>query len=410
MLKKIFSTVVFCFLIVSCASHKYEFKNFKYPEPVDTQNKPIKTICRKRYDLQGIYIDSRFDGARVNDARRINDTLVEIDIEPENYPINNSPWYAFKITSDSLQKIWIKLFYKSGHHRYFPKTSSDGQHWNPIDSSEVIMDTTGQTFMFSIKVKPSILWVAAQPVVNTEYVHRWILQIQKHSLVYDAKSIGKTVLKRDIPFFKIGINNGQKKKIILLFSRQHPPEVTGFFALQSFINELLHNDSLSERFYKDYEFWVFPLINPDGVDLGHWRHNANGVDLNRDWAVFNQPETLSVRNFSVSEANRTLQNVILGIDFHSTFQDIYYVNDQSDYTLSRNLIRFWTNSIDRSVAPFKTIYDASPIKKPVSKAWFYYQFGAAGVTYEVGDNVPVNLIDRKARAAAISLMDLLLQK
>ena len=30
---------------------------------------------------------------------------------------------------------------------------------------------------------------------------------------------------------------------------------------------------------------AFPLMNPDGVDLGHWRHNAGGIDLNRDWST-----------------------------------------------------------------------------------------------------------------------------
>jgi hypothetical protein len=31
--------------------------------------------------------------------------------------------------------------------------------------------------------------------------------------------------------------------------------------------------------------------NPDGVDKGHWRLNDGGVDLNRDWGPFTQPET-----------------------------------------------------------------------------------------------------------------------
>ena len=39
---------------------------------------------------------------------------------------------------------------------------------------------------------------------------------------------------------------------------------------------------------------VYPLMNPDGVDEGHWRHNTGGIDLNRDWAHYNQPETRQV--------------------------------------------------------------------------------------------------------------------
>ena len=28
-----------------------------------------------------------------------------------------------------------------------------------------------------------------------------------------------------------------------------------------------------------------------------WRHNANGVDLNRDWTAFTQPETQAIKNY-----------------------------------------------------------------------------------------------------------------
>ena len=41
---------------------------------------------------------------------------------------------------------------------------------------------------------------------------------------------------------------------------------------------------------------VVPLANPDGVEQGHWRHNAQGVDLNRDWDRFQQPETRALRD------------------------------------------------------------------------------------------------------------------
>ena len=38
-------------------------------------------------------------------------------------------------------------------------------------------------------------------------------------------------------------------------------------------------------------------MNPDGVDLGHWRHNAGGIDLNRDWSVYNQKEIKTTVDF-----------------------------------------------------------------------------------------------------------------
>ena len=60
---------------------------------------------------------------------------------------------------------------------------------------------------------------------------------------------------------------------------------------------------------------VFPLMNPDGVDLGHWRHNAGGIDLNRDWALYRQPETRLVADFIVKEVKTQKSQLVLGLDF-----------------------------------------------------------------------------------------------
>lgn len=46
-------------------------------------------------------------------------------------------------------------------------------------------------------------------------------------------------------------------------------------------------------------------MNPDGVDNGHWRHYAGGIDLNRDWANFNRPETRAVKTFMENKIKET---------------------------------------------------------------------------------------------------------
>ncbi len=46
--------------------------------------------------------------------------------------------------------------------------------------------------------------------------------------------------------------------------------------------------------FEEHNFLILPLLNPDGMALGHWRHNLGSVDLNRDWGIFGQPETTAV--------------------------------------------------------------------------------------------------------------------
>jgi len=42
------------------------------------------------------------------------------------------------------------------------------------------------------------------------------------------------------------------------------------------------DSELAREFRRRFSIIMVPLLNPDGVVLGHWRHNVNGVDLNRD--------------------------------------------------------------------------------------------------------------------------------
>ena len=77
-----------------------------------------------------------------------------------------------------------------------------------------------------------------------------------------------------------------RPEFILLIGRQHPPEVTGAIAMRSFIDTVLADSDLGRQFRARFKLAIVPLVNPDGVAGGHWRHNVNGVDVNRDWGPF----------------------------------------------------------------------------------------------------------------------------
>ena len=96
--------------------------------------------------------------------------------------------------------------------------------------------------------------------------------------------------------------------------------------IQSFLSTILDGSELSDVFLKTYRVIAFPIANPDGVDLGHWRHNHGGIDLNRDWSVYNQPEIKQIVKFINNASEEDEGAVILGLDFHSTKKDIFYTN------------------------------------------------------------------------------------
>lgn len=77
---------------------------------VSTESKPIDEQTKRVIDLGGgVYLSNNFKGGRLNDAWLENDTLVSLLINPESWPINQSPWYAFRIWGDSTKAVTLTL-------------------------------------------------------------------------------------------------------------------------------------------------------------------------------------------------------------------------------------------------------------------------------------------------------------
>lgn len=390
-------------------------------EKVDTRNHAIIPQWRGKQTVGDVTFDNDFAGARLNGITQDNDTLYTAIIAAENYPINPSPWYAFKISAKTPRTIWVHLTYLNAKHRYFPKISRDGKTWQTVDSSDCILekDTSSKARTFQenalsesaylrIRADERPLWVAAQELMTSKTVADWTKGLSKKSFV-SREIIGKSLQNRPFYCLRIG-ENKEDSKIMIVIGRLHPPEVTGQLALQSFVETLCENSETAKKFRENYTVFVVPMMNPDGVDNGHWRHNAGGIDLNRDWADFNQKETQIVRDFLRKTINGTSKKLYFGIDFHSTWDDIFYTNTTEKPTNMDGLIKRWFSELEKAIPNYKVNARPSKITPGViSKAFFNREFNAEALVYEVGDNTPRDFTALKSRTAGEKLMLLALE-
>ena len=196
---------------------------------------------------------------------------------------------------------------------------------------------------------------------------------------------------------------------LVVLGRMHPPEITGALALFPFVERLLSDSPLAIRFRSKYNILVVPNINPDGVQAGNWRHNMNGVDLNRDWNQLQQPEVTAVHKYLQSLIS-TGNVMSMGIDFHSTKSDVFYTMP-ADYGLKRpQLVNNWVESLNGKYQGYKIIQKpGSNPDKGVFKQYFADNYNVHGVTYEMGDNTDREFISTFASDAADSLMETMLR-
>jgi murein tripeptide amidase MpaA len=146
--------------------------------------------------------------------------------------------------------------------------------------------------------------------------------------------------------------------------RQHPPETTGALALIGFVERLFETDALAKRFRDEVGILLYPLINPDGVDKGYWRHNVQGKDLNREWGLFSQPENRAIDTDVAQWLEKHDTQLIKAIDFHSTHYEVFYTQpDQSAETMP-DLLGDWLADFE---ALMSARFDDFDIRRQVSK-------------------------------------------
>jgi hypothetical protein len=424
-----FSTSLFTLLLAGCAQAPQApqvpaAQPYQGQPPirgaVDTTSRPTdrqgKGVFPFRED--GVYFSNEFDGARLNHVERTGPNAYTITITPENSPVNMSPWYAFQVWSAKPAEIAVKLVYPdNARHRYTPQLSSDGLQWTPLEAGRIAeegkADAAGATARpksatLRLKTGSAPLWVAGQELHTSQRVFGWIDDIsRRHGLA--VSEIGRSTGGRPLKLLAIG--NAAANNAIVVIARQHPPEVTGYFAMQSFVEALAADTELARRFRQDWTVYVVPLMNPDGVDGGFWRHNVGGIDLNRDWADFNQPETRAVRDFLQSRADAGTK-FWFGIDFHSTWDDIYYTLAPQFKGNLPGLVPAWLDRIQAEIPHYRPVIQPSDRLEPttVSRNYFLKAHGMEAIVFEIGDNTPRDLIREKGTVGATELMKLLLAK
>jgi len=382
-----------------------------------TKSRPTQKQWRGTFDFPNmeVFISNDFQGGSMAGMMAENDSTVVGLITAENTPINESPWYAFKIWAKEKKEVYVRLTYQEGSkHRYYPKYSKDKIFWAALDSADFLgplqfgYADRPQTTTMRLHVGPDTLWVAGQEMYTSDQIYGWVDLLSSRPDI-SQREIGKSVEGRPIKAMEIG--DRTNPNMVMIISRQHPPEVTGYLAMKTFVETLGGDSDLARQFRKKFTTYVVPLVNPDGVDNGFWRHNTRGVDLNRDWADFNQPETQAVKDYMHMRVDDTAGKFYFGIDFHSTWEDIYYtVGDKYDQGNIPGLVPRWLDSVKDRLPGYELNISPNNNMEPtlVSRNYFYITFGAESLVYEIGDNTPRGFLEIKSRTGAEELMKLLL--
>jgi len=333
------------------------------------------------------------------------DNHVRLDIRPESSgKINNSPWYAFKLSSTSPMTATISLRYHGGHHRYWPKVSTDGLHWTRLDPQHVTSSASGRRAEFEVDLTSDPVWIAGQELITPVIYDVWNHKIAK-AVDLPIMVLGNSTAGLPIYVFD---SNAASREVLFLVGRQHPPEVSGAFAFFAFTETILGDSDLSQEFRARFRVIAIPLLNPDGIVGGNWRNNLGGVDLNRDWGPFTQPETQLVADL-LENLDASDSKIRMFIDFHSTADNVFYA--LPGVTHPPDFIATWLKRAQPRTQGYPFALTQGPASSmAIAKNYIYERYGIPSVTFEVGDETDRDVARDAAKVFAEELMQLMLKQ
>ena len=352
-------------------------------------------------------IDTLFEGG-VFHRCDVRDGKFVITIRPEDSKVVvPMPWYAFRASPKrSGEAVILMGFVGADADRFWPKISRDGVNWRRLPADAVAVSSDNKRLGLRIALSEAPVWIGSQQLVTTSYYDAWSRTLAEREDV-TVRLLGRSLRGRPIAVAETEI----KPQAVLLLGRQHPPEVTGALTMQAFVATVLADTELARRFREAYQVIAVPLLNPDGVAAGHWRHNAGKTDLNRDWGPFKQPETRTVRTLlrRLEERGVALR---LMLDFHATQlteTHLFYTQRPEDGDGSAHA--FAADSFERvrqRLPDLEFIHRPSKSETANAKNYFFDRYAIPSITYETGDETDPDWIATAAPVFAEAMMSTLL--
>jgi len=207
-------------------------------------------------------------------------------------------------------------------------------------------------------------------------------------------SVGATVQNRAMYMMTIQANGIPlpERKRVWIHARTHPNEVQGTWVTNEMIEILLGESPLARLLRDSCIFTIMPMYNPDGVELSFPRENANGIDIESNWAVVpGEPEVQVLRGVFTQFMGGP-NPIKVALNMHSALAcRRYFVYHAASGTsqlfaaLEQEYIGAVQSHFPGGIEPYTYFVSwtgGAPTVYPESWFWYNHQESVLALTYE----------------------------
>ncbi|MFQ6605690.1 MAG: M14 family zinc carboxypeptidase [Fidelibacterota bacterium] len=231
-------------------------------------------------------------------------------------------------------------------------------------------------------------------------------------------SIGASVQNRALWELTITDTAPGVKSTVYIHVRTHPNEVQSFWVTEAFIDLLLSDDPYAGDMRRTCTFYIIPMYNPDGVELGYPRQNAHQIDIESNWddAVL-EPEPAALQQ-RFSQLMSSTEPIRIALNMHAAYggNPRYFVYHHENGTsaeyaaLEQVFIAGVRSYFPTGIGPWDTFVSwtgGTPDQYPESWWWFNYGSEVMALTYEDWNNADAGQFDSTAYALLHGIGDYL---
>ena len=220
------------------------------------------------------------------------------------------------------------------------------------------------------------------------------LELWRMSEYVKIDSIGLSVQGR--PLWQLTIsndpNNVAGKRTVHIHARTHPQETEGFYVTDEMIKILLSESEFAQTARANCVFYVIPMYNPDGVELGLPRRNANNIDLEANWNTFpHQPEVAALKaRFTQLMTSPNPIEVMLNMHSSSRCKRYFVYHHENGTSpnyavLQQSFINGVRSFYPNAIEPFNYFVSwtsGTALQYPESWCWLNHGENILAITYE----------------------------
>jgi hypothetical protein len=271
--------------------------------------------------------------------------------------------------------------------------SPDGREWAYFDRGAV--DDTGEWYRFGNETafEADEVFVAGLFPYRLSDLESLLARLDGSPYVSALGPRGFSPGRRPIYGLRITEPSvpADRKQAVVCLAGQHAWEAWGRQVLHGVLEAAVSDDPTAIRLREKATIYAYPMVNPDGVTLGHMRDGLVDYNPNRAWVMGAPPEAADSPVPEVDVLRRTIVDETAGeatylLDFHSHAgwydRCMWYADggDPAVADLVNAVHRADGRAHDDAIVGTETVGGSSS-ERQTSKRWAE-TLGATGLTFE----------------------------